>query len=246
MPRTPCRYLLASRHYWPLPAPDDPTPPALMDDHAISVAASQELAAKPFHRRAPCPACTQHARHAQPLRHAAAWAGRVDVPSPQGAVRPAGLAASLCTLPQQRETLHPDPNLHLLERAARRGVELLRLMGLWICVNAPRAAVMRITSWTLQCNPDRCAGCRLGAAFHLRLLSALCNDLIEGSVLKTEIQGRVDAMLALHTQHRQYIMAVRAVPCAPCRAAPRRHDSWVVRTEGLGAAVESPSVHARA
>ena len=51
---------------------------------------------------------------------------------------------------------------------------------------------------------------RLGAAFHLRLLSALCNDLIEGSVVKAEIQSRVDAMLALHNQHRQFTISVRS------------------------------------
>ena len=49
---------------------------------------------------------------------------------------------------------------------------------------------------------EGCA-CRLGRAFHLRLLSALCNDLIEGVALKAEIQTRVDNMLALHASHRQ-------------------------------------------
>ena len=46
----PCRYLLASRTYWPLPAEDDPTPAPLMDDHAVAVAASQALRSQPFHK----------------------------------------------------------------------------------------------------------------------------------------------------------------------------------------------------
>ena len=50
--------------------------------------------------------------------------------------------------------------------------------------------------------------CRLGAAFHLRLLSALCNDLIEGTVLKAEIQSRVDKADSLHTSHKQFLAAV--------------------------------------
>ena len=49
---------------------------------------------------------------------------------------------------------------------------------------------------------------RLGRAFHLRLLSALCNDLIEGVALKAEIQTRVDNMLALHATHRQSVVEV--------------------------------------
>ena len=44
------RYLLASRTYWPLPEGQDATPPALLDDHAVAVAASQALADTPFYK----------------------------------------------------------------------------------------------------------------------------------------------------------------------------------------------------
>ena len=50
--------------------------------------------------------------------------------------------------------------------------------------------------------------CRLPWAFHLRLLSALCNDLIEGGALKTEIAARVDAIASLHAGHRAQLAEV--------------------------------------
>lgn len=70
--------------------------------------------------------------------------------------------------------------------------------------------------------------CRLPWQFHLRLLSALCNDLIEGAALKQEIATRVDGIASLHAGHRALLAEVRISLTQCCwRAACREMSSRV-------------------
>ena len=45
--------------------------------------------------------------------------------------------------------------------------------------------------------------CRLSASLHLRLLTVLCNDTLEGASMRAELAGRVDQISALQSERHQ-------------------------------------------
>jgi hypothetical protein len=45
--------------------------------------------------------------------------------------------------------------------------------------------------------------CRLSGPMHLRLLTALCNDTLEGANMRAELAGRVDQISALQSERHQ-------------------------------------------
>ena len=50
--------------------------------------------------------------------------------------------------------------------------------------------------------------CRLSAPLQLRLLTALCNDTLEGGNMRAELAGRVDQIAALHSERHQTLLEV--------------------------------------
>ena len=50
--------------------------------------------------------------------------------------------------------------------------------------------------------------CRLSGPLHLRLLTVLCNDTLEGANMRAELVGRVDQISALHSERHQVQLEV--------------------------------------
>ena len=50
--------------------------------------------------------------------------------------------------------------------------------------------------------------CRLSAPLHLRLLTALCNDTLEGGNMRAELASRVDQIAALHSERHHMQLEV--------------------------------------
>lgn len=53
-----------------------------------------------------------------------------------------------------------------------------------------------------------CVLVRLEAPLHLRLLTTLCNDVVNGSALRAEFAARIDEAAQMQTQHRQQLAEV--------------------------------------
>ena len=71
--------------------------------------------------------------------------------------------------------------------------------------------------------------CRLSAPLQLRLLTALCNDTLEGGNMRAELAGRVDQIAALHSERHQTLLEVldRVTCCCGGSPSPYVCKSWM-------------------
>ena len=71
---------------------------------------------------------------------------------------------------------------------------------------------------------------------HLRLLTALCNDTLEGANMRAELAGRVDQISALQSERHQTQLEVHGASHAVHTVVPVQLEVWCCLCCCVGAA----------